>query len=99
MKSYVLNMPTLLQTKSLREDTALNKLVKTKDLFDCQTPYLKDFFAKFEYPWEMLPEIKNHIKDLIAGGLDGFTEIAEGVQQVLQEVMCTVTVKVPDHGE
>ena len=29
----------------------------------------------------------------------GFTEIAEGVQQVLQEVMCTVTVKVPDHGE
>ena len=45
----------------------MNKLVKTKDLFDCQTPYLKDFFAKFEYPWEMLPEIKNHIKDLIAG--------------------------------
>lgn len=89
-------MQTLLQTKSLREATALNKLVKTKDLFDCQTPYLKDFFAKFEYPWEMLPEIKNHIKDLIAGGLEGFTEIAQGVfvgENV--KIASTVTIEAP----
>ncbi len=57
----------------------LNKCVKTRDLFDCKTPYLKKLFENHEYPWEMLPEIKSYIKELIDGGLDGFTEISENV--------------------
>ena len=57
----------------------LEKLVKTKELFDCQTPYLCDLFEKAEYPWEILPNIKDYIKALIAKGIDGYTEIAEGV--------------------
>ena len=40
---------------------ALNKLVKTADLYDCQVPYLKDLFDSCEYPWEMLPKIKEWI--------------------------------------
>ena len=74
----------------------LNKLVKTKDLFDPQTPYLKDLFERYEYPWEMLPEIKNYIKELIAGGLEGFTEIAQGVfvgKDV--KIASTVTIEAP----
>ncbi len=55
------------------------KKVKTKDLFDCKTPYLIDFFKAFEYPWEMLPEIKNYIKKLTEKGIDGFDEIKKGV--------------------
>lgn len=58
---------------------ALNKLVKTAELYDCKVSYLTPLFEKHEYPWEMLPEIKGYIKSLIENGLPGFTEIKEGV--------------------
>ena len=57
----------------------MNKLVKTSELYDCQVPYLKDFFNSFEYPWEMLPKIKDLIVSLIDSGIEGFTELKEGV--------------------
>ena len=57
----------------------LNKYVKTKDLFNCETPYLKSLFENCEYPWEMLPKIKQYILDLIKNGIDGYTEIMPGV--------------------
>ncbi len=57
----------------------MNKLVKTAELYDCTTPYVKDLFDKYEYPWEMLPEIKNKIKELLSDGIEGYTMIAEGV--------------------
>ena len=57
----------------------LNKLVKTKDLFDCTVPYLIDIFENSEYPWEMLPKIKDLAKKIIAEGLEGYTLIAEDV--------------------
>lgn len=57
----------------------MNKLVKTCELYDCQVPYLKDFFNSFEYPWEMLPKIKDLIASLLESGIEGFTELKEGV--------------------
>ena len=57
----------------------MKKSVKTQELFDCQVPYLKELFDGSEYPWEMLPKIKEYIKALIANGIDGYTEISEGV--------------------
>lgn len=57
----------------------MNKCVKTKELFKCETPYLKELFEKHEYPWEMLPEIKDYILKLIEAGLEGFEEIADNV--------------------
>lgn len=57
----------------------MNKLVKTKDLFDCQTPYLTSLFEENEYPWQMLPKIKDLAKKIISEGLDGYTLIADGV--------------------
>lgn len=57
----------------------LNKQVKTNELFNCETPYLKELFEKHEYPWKILPEIKEYILKLIENGLDGFEEIAENV--------------------
>ena len=57
----------------------LNKLVKTKELFECKTPYLKELFEGAEYPWEMLPKIKEYARRLIGSGLEGFSEISEGV--------------------
>lgn len=57
----------------------MNKYVKTNELFDCKTPYLKELFDAHEYPWEMLPEIKSYIGVLIKKGLPGYHEISEGV--------------------
>lgn len=57
----------------------MNKLVRTQELFDCQTPYLIPLFDECEYPWQMLPKIKDLAKKIIADGLDGYTLIAEGV--------------------
>lgn len=57
----------------------MKKCVKTQELFDCKTPYLKDLFESSEYPWDVLPKIKEYINELIEKGIDGFAEIADGV--------------------
>ena len=57
----------------------MTKCVKTKELFECRVPYVKELFENSEYPWEMLPKIKEHIKSLIENGMEGFTEIKDGV--------------------
>jgi NDP-sugar pyrophosphorylase family protein len=57
----------------------LTKSVKTKELFDCTVPYLAKLFENSEYPWEMLPKIKDLAKKIIAEGLEGYTLIAEDV--------------------
>lgn len=56
----------------------MSEKITTAELFSCQTPYLKELLAK-RYPWEVLSCIGDYIKALIAEGLDGFVEIAEGV--------------------
>ncbi len=57
----------------------MNKMLKTSELFDCQVPYLKDFFDTYKYPWEMLPKINSLIFELIKNGLDSFTELKPDV--------------------
>ena len=57
----------------------MNKCVKTSELYDCHVPYLKELFDSCEYPWEMLPKIKDWIARLIASGLPDFTELKPGV--------------------
>ena len=55
------------------------KSVKTRELFDCQTPYLISLFNECEYPWEMLPKIKELAKRIVEEGLEGYTLYSEGV--------------------
>ncbi len=57
----------------------LNKLVKTKELYGSWPEYLAELFEGSEYPWEMLPKIKDHILKLIEKGIPGYTLYAEGV--------------------
>lgn len=57
----------------------LNKNVRTEQLYECETEYLKPLFDSSEYPWDILPRIKDHMNALIKDGLDGFTEISDGV--------------------
>ena len=56
------------------------KAVKTKDLFNFDEPsYMKDFFERYEYPWQMLPDIKKLIAELLAKGIPGYKLLKEGV--------------------
>ena len=48
-------------------------------MFDCQTDYLIPLFSSSEYPWEMLPKIKEYIINLIKNKPDGYTLIADGI--------------------
>ena len=57
----------------------MNKHIENKDLFECKTPYLAKLFESYKYPWEILPNIKSYINELIENGLEGFEEIADGV--------------------
>jgi len=57
----------------------LNKSVKTSELFECTVPYLEDFFSSFEYPWQMLPQIKGLISKIIEKGIDGYTLISDDI--------------------
>ena len=57
----------------------MDKKVKTRELFDCQTPYLTSLFEENEYPWEMLPKIKDLAKKIIAEGLKGYTLLSNDV--------------------
>lgn len=57
----------------------MNKQVKTAELFELRTPYLAELFAGKEYPWEVLPEIKNHVKKLLENPPAGFRLLCEGV--------------------
>lgn len=57
----------------------MNKLVKTKELYNCEVEYLKDLFDECEYPWQMLPKIKEKIAVLLESGIEGFTELKPGV--------------------
>ena len=49
----------------------MDKKVKTNELFACTTPYLTSLFEESEYPWDMLPKIKDLAKKIIENGLDG----------------------------
>lgn len=57
----------------------MDKNVRTKELFNCETPYLTSLFEESEFPWEMLPKIKDLAKKIITEGLDGYTLLSEGV--------------------
>lgn len=57
----------------------MKKTVETKELFDCRVSYLSKLFNSYKYPWEMLPQIKAHIYELIKNGIEGFEEYSEGV--------------------
>lgn len=58
----------------------MNKLnIKTKELFEVVPEYLKTYFDQAEYPWEILPKIKEIVAKLQQSGLEGYAEIEPGV--------------------
>ena len=59
--------------------TELKKSVKTRELFDCDINFLTDIFASAEYPWEILPKIKDVIEEILSRGLSGYKKLGDDV--------------------
>ena len=57
----------------------MSESVKINNLYECDVPYLKELFNSHVYPWELLPLIKETISELLKTGIEGFTELKEGV--------------------
>ena len=55
------------------------KRVKTAELFECKTAYLKPLFERCEYPWELLGKIGELAEKLIADGMPGYRLLADDV--------------------
>ena len=53
--------------------------IKTKELFEVVPEYLKPYFDATEYPWEILPKIKEIVANLQQKGLEDYTFLSEGV--------------------
>lgn len=53
--------------------------IKTSELFECEVPYLRALFEECEYPWQLLPKIKEHVRVLIENGIEGFTSLEDGI--------------------
>lgn len=57
----------------------LSKSVLTRELFDCEDAEVKAFFAKYTYPWEILPHIGEFIADYVGKHASDYKEIQKGV--------------------
>lgn len=57
----------------------MNKKVKTAELFECKTTYLKALFEKHEYPWEILGEIGAYAQGLVKDGIPGYRLLADDI--------------------
>ena len=50
-----------------------NLEIKTAELFKIVPDYLVSLFKENEYPWEILPKIKQTIISLTKKGIEGYT--------------------------
>lgn len=54
-------------------------MIKNTELFDFKNSIAAPLFEKYEYPWEILPDIKEFILNLTKKGLEGFEEIGHNI--------------------
>lgn len=57
----------------------MNNALKCQQLFTCESVLFKEVFALFEYPWQILPHLKDIIYTVIESGLEGYEQLSDGV--------------------
>ena len=53
--------------------------IKNSSLFDFSNSIAASLFIKHQYPWEILPDIKDFILETIKKGLEGYSEIGHNI--------------------
>ena len=53
--------------------------VRIRDLYDCNVKFLSPLFSEFEYPWELLLQIKDYIYRVFEEKPEGYTFFSENV--------------------
>ena len=54
-------------------------MIKNTELFDFKNSIAAPLFEKYEYPWEILPDIKEFILNLTKKGLEDYEEIRHNI--------------------
>ena len=57
----------------------MNNDLKCQSLFAFNSILIKKIFSLYQYPWEILPHLKQIIEEVIKEGLDGYTHLAENI--------------------
>lgn len=57
----------------------MNNNVSIRELYNCKCEYLVPLFEQFEYPWELLLQIKDYIFELFKQKIDGYTFLLKDV--------------------
>ena len=60
-------------------DIQLSRCVKIRELYSEIPSYLSALFAEREYPWEILPHIKEYASWLVSSGIVGYRRLRDGV--------------------
>lgn len=57
----------------------MNNHIKCQDLFTFESVFVKNIFTHFEYPWEIIPHLRNIIESIIANGIRGYERLGDGI--------------------
>lgn len=57
----------------------MNNSLKCKYLFSFIDDFISDILTKYEYPWEVIRDLKGNIERITKSGLDGYTRLSDNV--------------------
>jgi NDP-sugar pyrophosphorylase family protein len=57
----------------------MNNSLKCKSLFSFIDDFISDILTKYEYPWEVIRDLKINIERITKNGLDGYTRLSDNV--------------------
>ena len=57
----------------------MNSRLKCKYLFSFIDDFISDILTKYEYPWEVIRDLKRNIERITKNGLDGYTRLSDNV--------------------
>jgi NDP-sugar pyrophosphorylase family protein len=57
----------------------MNNSLKCKYLFSFIDDFISDILTKYEYPWEVIRDLKINIERITKNGLDGYTRLSDNV--------------------
>lgn len=57
----------------------MTEKLSVNQLYDCKNEIIIPLFLRFKYPWELIPQIKNYIYEIISTNPNGYRKISEDV--------------------